>query len=161
MDKDLLEHSLTLVGAGDPDFTVRFYERLFDEHPSVRDLFGTNIRPQAAMLQQAIVAVLDHLDDPGWLQESVGSLGRVHASLGVTPQMYGWVATTLVTTMAAVGGDKWTDDMSAAWNEALTAVTVIMLDAYPKEAKDETTCSPQSSISSTSSPTPLGSSSTP
>lgn len=26
MDKDLLEHSLTLVGAGDPDFTVRFYD---------------------------------------------------------------------------------------------------------------------------------------
>ncbi|WP_207843743.1 globin domain-containing protein [Williamsia soli] len=161
MDKDLLEHSLTLVGAGDPDFTVRFYERLFDEHPSVRDLFGTNIRPQAAMLQQAIVAVLDHLDDPGWLHESLGSLGRVHASLGVTPQMYGWVATTLVSTMAGIGGDKWTDAMSTAWKEALTTVAVIMLDAYPTDSKDETTCSPRSSISSTSSPTPSGSSSTP
>ncbi|HEY9312644.1 globin domain-containing protein [Williamsia sp.] len=134
MDRALLEHSLTLITADDPDFTVRFYERLFAEHPEVEALFGKNIRPQAAMLQQAIVAVLEHLDDPDWLQSSLGALGRVHASLGVTPPMYGWVATTLVETMADIAGSAWTDAMAKEWGAALTAVATMMLDAYPPQS---------------------------
>ncbi|WP_020105325.1 globin domain-containing protein [Nocardia sp. 348MFTsu5.1] len=134
MDKILLEQSLALVAADDPDFTVRFYERLFADYPEVKALFGKNIRPQATMLQEAIVAVLEHLDDPGWLETSLSSLGRVHASLGVTPKMYGWVATTLVATMADIAGPQWTDVMSKEWNEALTAVAAMMLDAYPPES---------------------------
>lgn len=129
----MLEHSLTLVAADDPDFAVRFYERLFTKYPSVRSLFGDNIRPQATMLQKAIVAVLDHLDDQEWLDSSLASLGRVHASLGVTPQMYGWVATTLIATMADIARTGWTEEMTAAWTEALTAVAATMLDAYPPE----------------------------
>lgn len=134
MDRLLLERSFRLVADADAEFTMHFYRRLFSEHPSVKRLFGENIRPQAAMLQRAIVSVLEHLDDPGWLSESLGSLGRVHASLGVTPRMYGWVATTLVDSMADIGGEKWTDDMSAAWTEALTAIAAMMLDAYPDES---------------------------
>jgi hemoglobin-like flavoprotein len=134
MDRILLEQSLALVAADDPDFTVRFYERLFADHPEVKSLFGKNIRPQATMLQEAIVAVLEHLDDPAWLQTSLGSLGRVHASLGVTPRMYGWVATTLVATMADIAGPEWTDAMAKEWNGALTAVAAMMLDAYPPES---------------------------
>lgn len=134
MDRALLENSLTLVTADDPDFTVGFYERLFAEHPEVKALFGTNIRPQATMLQQAIVAVLEHLDDPDWLQSTLASLGRVHASLGVTPRMYGWVATTLVTTMSDIGAPEWTDALSKAWTEALTTVAAMMLAAYPPES---------------------------
>lgn len=137
MDQPLLERSLALVADADPDFTVHFYERLFTEHPSVQQLFGEEIRPQATMLQRAIVSVLEHLDDPEWLRTSLGSLGRVHASLGVTPQMYGWVATTLVDTMADIGGEKWTDDMSTEWKDALTAVAAMMLDAYPADPSDD------------------------
>lgn len=138
MDSELLGRSLALVTAEDPDFTVRFYERLFTAHPEVRALFGTNIRSQAVMLQKAIVAVLEHLDDAAWLTGSLQSLGRMHASLGVTPQMYGWVATTLVATMADTAGPRWSQSMSEAWDEALTAVATMMLDAYPNEPTGRT-----------------------
>ncbi|AFR50759.1 Hemoglobin-like flavoprotein [Gordonia sp. KTR9] len=129
-----MQDSLSLVIDDEHKLMLAFYDRLFDEHPEVRPLFGADLRPQATMLQQAIAAVLDHLDDAEWLGRTLGALGRRHADLGVTPEMYGWVAGALVTTMAERGGGDWTDEMTAAWTEALGAVAGLMLDAYPAVA---------------------------
>jgi hemoglobin-like flavoprotein len=131
MDKQLLEESLMLVADDDTGLTTAFYDRLFTDYPAARPLFGDDIRPQARMLQDAIVAVLDHLDDPAWLRTSLGALGSRHASWGVTPEMYGWVASTMIATMAERGGDQWTESMTDAWNKALGAVAGMMLEAYP------------------------------
>ena len=131
LDKAALEESLALAADDDIGLTVAFYDRLFADHPSVRPLFGNDIRPQAQMLQQAIVAVLDHVDDPAWLGATLGELGRKHASWGVTEPMYGWVATALIATMAERAGSRWTPEMLAAWTEALEALATIMLAAYP------------------------------
>ncbi|WP_307714126.1 globin domain-containing protein [Williamsia muralis] len=131
VDKVLLERSLMLVADDDVGLTTDFYDRLFAEYPSARALFSSDIRPQARMLQDAIVAVLDHLEDPTWLRASLGALGQRHASWGVTPEMYNWVASTMIATMADRGGSEWTDAMTDAWSEALGAVAGMMLEAYP------------------------------
>lgn len=131
MDAELLERSLALVSDDDLGLTTSFYARLFADHPSVRPLFGDDIRPQAAMLQKAIVAVLDHLDDAEWLRTTLNALGAEHVSFGVTPEMYGWVAGSLIATMADIGGDRWTPQMTEAWEQALGAIAALMLDAYP------------------------------
>ncbi len=134
LNREVLQDSLSLVIDDEHKLMLAFYDRLFDEHPEVRPLFGADLRPQATMLQQAIAAVLDHLDDAEWLGRTLGALGRRHADLGVTPEMYGWVAGALITTMAERGGGDWTDEMTAAWTEALGAVAGLMLDAYPAVA---------------------------
>ncbi|MGW9266981.1 globin domain-containing protein [Gordonia terrae] len=134
LNREVLQDSLSLVIDDEHTLMLDFYDRLFDEHSEVRPLFGADLRPQATMLQQAIAAVLDHLDDAEWLGRTLGALGRRHADLGVTPEMYGWVARALITTMADAGGEEWTADMTAAWTEALGAVAGLMLDAYPAVA---------------------------
>ncbi|MET4165993.1 MULTISPECIES: globin domain-containing protein [Gordonia] len=134
LNPEVLQDSLSLVIDDEQKLMLDFYDRLFDEHPEVRPMFGADLRPQAAMLQQAIAAVLDHLDDAEWLGRTLGALGRRHNDLGVTPEMYEWVAGVLITTMAEHGGAEWTDEMTSAWTEALGAVAGLMLDAYPTAA---------------------------
>lgn len=126
MDKELLTESLLLVDGQEQALTPRFYEILFDRHPAVRPMFSADIRPQAAMLREAIVAVLDHLDDAAWLGDTLGALGRRHAGWGVTPPMYDAVAECMIAAMGELGGEAWTPAMTAAWTEALGAVAGLM-----------------------------------
>jgi hemoglobin-like flavoprotein len=131
MDKYLLETSLVLVDDED-GLTTRFYEILFDRHPAVRPMFGTDVRPQAAMLRGAIVAVLDHLEDAEWLTTTLGALGAKHAAYGATAPMYDAVAECMIAAMQERGGAEWTPEMTSAWTEALGAVAGLMLAGYPQ-----------------------------
>jgi len=131
MDTDLLTESLVLADAPEDGLTRRFYEILFERYPPVRPMFGADVRPQAAMLRTAVVAVLDHLDDEAWLTETLGSLGAKHAGWGVTEPMYAAVAECMLAAMSELAGDDWTPEMTQAWTEALTAVAGLMLAGYP------------------------------
>ncbi|MCL1869830.1 MAG: globin domain-containing protein [Promicromonosporaceae bacterium] len=127
MDKNLLTESLLLVDGQEQALTPRFYEILFERHPEVRPLFSADIAPQEQMLREAIVAVLDHLEDAAWLTGTLGAMGRKHVGYGVTPGMYDAVGESMIAAMQELGGDAWTPEMTAAWTEALGAVSGLML----------------------------------
>jgi len=135
MDAELLETSLALVDTPDDGLTTRFYAVLFERHPSVRPMFSDDIGRQAKMLRSAIISVVDHLDDPTWLAETLGQLGARHASWGVVAPMYDAVTECMVAAMAEIGGDAWTTQMTDAWIEALDAVSGLMLLGHPGETE--------------------------
>jgi hemoglobin-like flavoprotein len=127
MDKVVLESSLELVDAPDDGLTTRFYDILFDRYPAVRPMFSADTAPQAKMLREAVIAVLDHLDDADWLTSTLHEMGRRHVGYGVTPEMYAAVAESMVAAMRELGGDAWTPAMTDAWTEALGTVASLML----------------------------------
>jgi hemoglobin-like flavoprotein len=128
LDAERLRSSLELVLERQPAITPRFYEILFERYPQVRPLFGRNSSDaQAKMLQEAIVAVVDHVDDAEWLTSTLGAMGRKHVDYGVTPEMYGWVADSLLSTLAEIAGPDWTPEIEAAWKGALGAIRDLML----------------------------------
>jgi hemoglobin-like flavoprotein len=128
LDPDLLRSSFALVMEREPKMTKRFYEILFERHPQARELFGRNSEAaQQAMLQEALVAVVDHLEDADWLASTLGAQGVKHVSYGVTPEMYGWVGASLLATLAEIAGDGWTARLEAAWTEAYGAIVSLML----------------------------------
>src|SRR5262245_41918491 len=60
----LLRESFDLVVGRAPDLTHRFYEILFERYPVTRSMFPESRRGQQEnMLTQALVAVLDHIED--------------------------------------------------------------------------------------------------
>lgn len=132
MDKDLLTESLLLVDGQEHILTPRFYEILFARYPEVEPMFSSDIRPQAEMLREAIIAVLDHLDDADWLSGNLGALGRKHAGWGVTAPMYDAVAECMIAAMEELGGEEWTPAMTAEWSQALGAVAVLMQAGVPE-----------------------------
>jgi hemoglobin-like flavoprotein len=115
-----------------PDLTHVFYDDLFAHHPSARQLFvRKDMAAQEQMLAEALVAVMDHLEDPGWLQTTLEGLGSKHAGYGVTREMYDWVGESLIATLARANGQDWTPAHTAQWQEAYGGIVNMMLAGYP------------------------------
>jgi hemoglobin-like flavoprotein len=128
LNVNLLRQSFEVVATANPRFVTRFYEILFERHPQARPLFPQNgMARQAEMLTQALVAVLDHLEDAPWLQDTLGALGAKHVDYGVTREMYDWVGASLLAALAEVAGPAWTPELQAAWSEAYGAIVSLML----------------------------------
>ncbi len=135
-DKQLIEANLAVITERAPDVVGRFYAKLFERHPHLKSLFGR--RSQAAqekMVLDAIVAVVDHMEDGAWLRSVLVPLGAKHVSYGVTDGLYPLVADALVATLAESSGDRWNDATAGAWGRALGAVAGLMLEGA-REAGD-------------------------
>ena len=125
----LLRDSFALAIEREAAITPRFYQILFARYPRVRPLFGHTIgERQQRMLQDALVAVIDHLDDPVWLGRTLRGLGAKHLDYGVTAEMYPWVAECLIAALAEIVGAAWRPEHAEAWHGALAAVSDLMLD---------------------------------
>jgi hemoglobin-like flavoprotein len=123
----LLRSSFELVVERQPQLTHRFYEILFERYPRAKALFVRNTpAAQEKMLTDAIVAVMDHLEDAPWLTSTLKGLGAKHKGYGVTDEMYGWVGASLLATLAEVAGKDWSKPLEAAWTEAYGAIAGLM-----------------------------------
>jgi hemoglobin-like flavoprotein len=123
----LLRGSFDLVVERQPQLTHRFYEILFQRYPQAKALFGRNTAAaQEKMLTDALVAVMDHLEDAPWLTTTLKHLGAKHKGYGVTMEMYGWVGASLLATLAEVAGNDWTPLLESAWTEAYGAIAGLM-----------------------------------
>lgn len=112
----LLHESIEIAVAREPVITKRFYEILFERYPEVEPLFGRNEPElQQQMLQDTIVAALDHIEDGEWLAENLGALGAKHVTYGVTDDMYPAVGECLIAALAELCGDRWTPEHEASW----------------------------------------------
>ncbi len=119
----LLRSSFELVVERQPQLTTRFYEILFDRYPQVRPLFGRNSGTnQAEMLTQALVAVIEHLEDAPWLTQTLGAMGKKHIDYGVTDEMYDWVGASLLAAIAEAAGADWSPKLQEAWAAAYGAI---------------------------------------
>ncbi|HEX4422449.1 MAG TPA: globin domain-containing protein [Kofleriaceae bacterium] len=115
------------MATANPKFTSRFYEILFERYPQAEPLFlRTSMARQAEMLNGALVAVLDHLEDAPWLTDTLGALGAKHVGYGVTHEMYDWVGASLLATLAEVAGPAWNPELNAAWGEAYGVIASLM-----------------------------------
>jgi hemoglobin-like flavoprotein len=129
----LLRSSFDLVVERQPQLTRRFYEILFERYPQVRPLFHRN-KPelQEKMLTDALVAVMDHLEDAPWLTATLKGVGTKHVGYGVTKEMYGWVGASLLATLAEVAKDDWSPALEAAWTDAYGAIAGLMQAGAPQ-----------------------------
>jgi len=136
LDVDALRASFDTVVERAPDVTRRFYDVLFARYPEVRPLFSRNTRDkQEAMLTRALVAVIEHLEDPTWLGQTLRAMGAKHVAYGVTEEMYGWVGESLLATLAEVLGDEWTPRVRDAWTAALGAIAGAMIEGARSETE--------------------------
>jgi hemoglobin-like flavoprotein len=136
LNPELLRTSFELVIDRQPQLTARFYEILFERFPQVRPLFGRNSGAnQQHMLQSALVAVIDNLDDASWLRDTLHAMGSKHVDYGVTEEMYDWVGASLLAALAEAAGEAWTQEVEAAWVAAYGAIAGLMQEgARPRAA---------------------------
>lgn len=129
LNPTILRESFDLILERQPEFTPRFYELLFSRYPQAQELFGR--RPsevQQKMLQEALVAVLDHLEDASWLRETLMGMGDKHIEYGVEDHMYPWVGDCLLTTLSEIADEAWTEEVEAQWKLAYDAIAGMMIE---------------------------------
>jgi hemoglobin-like flavoprotein len=114
-DSELLMESVAWATENEDVITLRFYEILFERYPAVRPLFSRERATQAKMLQDAIVAAIEHMEDAEWLSDTLGAIGATHVDYGVQDEMYPWVGECLVAALAEQCGDRWTPQHQDAW----------------------------------------------
>jgi len=97
----VLRASFALVAERQPQVTRRFYEVLFERYPpGAPAVRRTSMPAQEKMLTEALVAVLDRIEDGAWLTETLKRMGAKHEGYGVTSEMYEWVGASLLATLA-------------------------------------------------------------
>ena len=123
----VLKESFALIVERSPDVAHRFYDVLFARYPQTKALFRRNSRvEQEKMLTEALVAVVEYVDDPAWLETNLTILGAKHGAYGVTDEMYAWVGASLLATLAEIAGPDWTPEVESAWTNAYASIVVPM-----------------------------------
>ena len=80
-------------------------------------------------LATALVNVVAHLDDPAWLDKTLGEMGRRHVGYGVTREMYAPVGDSLLTALSEALADDWTEEAKQHWVAAYSIVVDLMCPA--------------------------------
>ena len=130
-DVALLEASFAAIAPEAERLVARFYEELFKRDASIRSVHAnTDMSRQKPKLLAALKLVIANVRNPDELLPALREMGQRHESYGVTPAQYSVFADVLLSVLADIVGDKWTEQEQNAWTGALTMVAETMISAY-------------------------------
>ena len=113
-----VEASLPIVAANATAITGRFYDRLFEAYPELRNLFNQGNQlsgEQKKALAGAVYAYAKNYDRREVLAPLLSRIAHKHASLGVGPEMYSIVGEHLMAAIGEILGSNLTADVADAW----------------------------------------------
>ena len=106
-----------------------FYGRLFEIAPEVRPMFAGDITEQAGKLMTTLGLVVKGLTNLDTIVPVAENLARAHVDFGVTKEQYTPVGAALIETLEGGLGDDFTPEVKAAWLEAYTTLSTVMINA--------------------------------
>jgi hemoglobin-like flavoprotein len=104
-----------------------FYARLFELDPATRSLFKIDMVEQGRKLVEMLDAIADALDEPASLDEALRDLGRRHVEYAVRPSHYATLGAALMSTLADVLGERFSDEARRGWLTLYGSVSAAML----------------------------------
>lgn len=109
----------TFVHIADAKTLARsLYRHLFEIAPETRSIFREGVDEQAERMARAMMAFVQHLDDPTTLAPMFERLAARHDSLGIEKDHFGPVGTALLRSLEEQLGEAWTTETEAAWRAA-------------------------------------------
>lgn len=109
----LREHGLTI--------TTVFYNRLFENHPELKNLFNAGNQAngsQQQSLASAVFAYAANIENSAALAPVIERIVHKHVSVGIKPEHYPIVGQHLIAAIQEVLGDAATPELLDAWVEA-------------------------------------------
>jgi hemoglobin-like flavoprotein len=129
---NLVQSSFAKVAPDAGAVAALFYDRLFEQDPSLRALFKPDLREQGAKLMTMLSSVVNGLNDLAALVPVAQGLARRHVSYGVEQAHYNEVGGALLWTLRQGLGAAFTPEVEAAWAKAYGTLSSVMVDAaYP------------------------------
>jgi len=108
---------------------IRFYERLFIEHPEYRPLFTHSKKVQRAKFLSMLNIIINGLDNLEFLSDPLKNLGKKHGGMGLINEDYENVAAALVNAIDEVSDKPLSDIERRSWFEGLMTVSKVMMKA--------------------------------
>lgn len=116
---------------------LSFYSRLFQKYPSVRPLFSSPPEIQHKKLMASIGSIIAAIENPQLLLPFLHAMGIRHLKYKTENAHYEAVAENLIAVLGqhlSKEGD-WTVEMKSTWEEALTTVAQVMIEAADNPQK--------------------------
>jgi hemoglobin-like flavoprotein len=129
---DLVQSSFDLILPISDETAALFYSRLFHLDPTLRPLFGGDMRRQGKKLMDMISVAVRSLATLERIVPSVRALGQRHVAYGVHGRHYDTVGAALLWTLEQGLGEAWSTEVANAW-----ATTFSMLASTMKQAAAE------------------------
>ncbi len=98
--------------------TAKLYEKLYENYPEAKTLFGGALEDQHKQFIGAIMVYANNIDNIKVLNKSVESMTPKHLKKNIKPKHYSMVEVSLLQAIKDVFGDAATDDVIEAWKEA-------------------------------------------
>lgn len=107
----------------------RLYDRLFEEHPELRDMFPPDLFDQQEKLVKMLAAAVDALKDPEEFRRECLEAGRRHVKYGAKAEHYPIVGRILVEELGRAIDPPLTRAEIELWERQYTLVAQEMLKA--------------------------------
>jgi hemoglobin-like flavoprotein len=131
---DLVQQSAAAVDHILEPFTATFYDRLFQEYPSLRPMFTADPADQATKVAAELRRIVGALLEPERFAKQVRSLGARHNAYGAQPAHYRAMGDVLLATFADQLGDAFTPELHDAWAAAYGTIAALMIEAQEAAA---------------------------
>lgn len=118
--RPFIEATTPVLLAHGEAITRHFYQRMFQHHPELLNLFNLGNQAsggQAQALAGAVYAFAMHMDQPDQIGPVLERIAHKHVSLGIAPAQYTVVGRHLLAAIGEVLGDAITPDIARAWDE--------------------------------------------
>lgn len=128
--KEIVQATVPVLQQYGEAITTVFYRTLFEENPSLFNIFNTANQKnggQARSLAASILAYAAHIDQLDRLGGMVNRITHKHASLEVQPEHYPIVGDHLLRAIRTVLGEAATPEILEAWAAAYGQLAEIMI----------------------------------
>lgn len=125
----LVQSSFARVFARKAELADRFYDHLFEALPEAKSLFRGDFIAQKEMFASVLASSLRSLSDPSGFEVLGQQLARSHARFRLTSAQMISAANALVAALEDVVADDLNADEIAAWSEAFTRLTEMMVQS--------------------------------
>jgi len=123
----LIEKSFDKIVKNKDEFINSFYDDLFKLAPEVEYLFeNTSKERQGEKLYNALVILVENINDPEALKEILQPLGQEHLNYGTQLAHYPVVGKCLINTLKKFNNEEWSEDIESAWLETYNSVVGLM-----------------------------------
>ncbi|MED1203350.1 NO-inducible flavohemoprotein [Heyndrickxia acidicola] len=129
-DLEVIKATLPVVQQHGEEITKRFYHRLFETHPELKNIFNmthqiTGHQPRA--LANAIYAAAANIEDMSAIMPALERIGQKHRSLQILPEHYPIVGENLLAAIKDILGDAATDEILSAWANAYEVISDVFI----------------------------------
>lgn len=140
---EVIKQTLPVVKEHGEAITKKFYQRLFESHPELKNMFNmthqiTGHQPKA--LAEAVYGAAANIEDLSQIMPILERIGQKHRSLQVKPEHYPIVGEHLLGAIKEILGDAATDEILDAWVDAyqiISSAFIKMEEGFYKSAETQ------------------------